>query len=48
MTIVLIVVAWMLGLVLFVALKARQPKWDYPTPPAQELPSSGYRAYDAA
>lgn len=33
MTLIFIALVWFLLLTLFVALKARQPKWQYPTPP---------------
>lgn len=33
MTILTILVVWFLGLAAFVALKARQPKWQHPSPP---------------
>ncbi len=31
-----VLAAWLLGLAGFVVLKARQPRWEYPSPPPVE------------
>ena len=46
MTVLTILLVWFLSLVVFVALKARRPKWDYPAPPSRE--AAPVRLPDAA
>jgi hypothetical protein len=37
MTLLTMLLVWFLGLAVFVVLKARRPKWDYPAPPTGEV-----------
>jgi hypothetical protein len=36
MTWLLVLGLWLIGLTVWVWLKARQPKWQYPSPPTKE------------
>ena len=33
MTVLVLIAVWWAGLACFVLLKARQPRWEYPSPP---------------
>ena len=47
MVVLVVLATWFLGLVAFVVLKARQPKWDYPRPPL-DVESTWEQHADAA